>query len=67
MSLFLKIEFIQTQILKHCRPINDFFDLTCTQIKLQSQSTKAAFVALKLLTKLFSQQFVLKANQGRLL
>ena len=35
---FLTIEIIQTQIVKHCWPIDDFFNLTCMQVNLQNQS-----------------------------
>ena len=35
---FLTIEIIQTQIVKHYRPIDDFFNLTCMQVNLQNQS-----------------------------
>ena len=28
---FLTIEIIQTQIVKHCWPIDDFFNLTCKE------------------------------------
>ena len=36
---YVTIEFIQTQFIKHCRPINDFFNLTCLQINLLNQLT----------------------------
>ena len=57
---FLTTEIIQTQIVKHFRPIDDFFNLTCMQMNLpKNQTTYATIVRLKLLTKLFSQHFVL--------
>ena len=33
---------------KTCKPINDFFNLTCMQTNLQNQSIQAAIVTLKL-------------------
>ena len=38
MSPFLTIEFIQTQIVKHFRAIDNFFNLTSMQVNLQNQS-----------------------------
>ena len=35
---FLTTEIIQSQIVKHCWPIDDFFNLTCMQINWQNQS-----------------------------
>ena len=61
---FLTIGIIQTQMVKHYRTIDGFLNLICFQINLQNQSTKAAILTLKLLTKLYSQQFVLKVNQS---
>ena len=60
MPPFLTIEFIETQIIKPCRSINDFFNLPCMQMKLQNQLNLGAIVTVKLLTKFSSQQFVLK-------
>ena len=37
---FVMVKFIQTQFVRHCRPINHFFNLTWLQISLQTYQPK---------------------------
>ena len=59
---FSTIEFIHNS-----KPITDFFNFSCLQLNLQNPSTEAGIDTLKLLTELYSQQFVQKLNQSSLI